>query len=102
MKSFKDYVLEIIDEDTVVLSKEVLSEYCQLEKDEVERLISGRDVKNIQLVCDRDADVDDDRYVDASSYFFNICGEYISHPEARDLWQDVRNLDEYIKRYESY
>ena len=100
----EDFIIDIVDHNTVILSKAILTEFLGLTAVEAEEILGeGSKGENLTLICHRDADLDDDQMVDASTYSIEIQGIPLKDQSiAEDLWREVEDTHEYTHRYKSY
>lgn len=106
MNNFKDYVVEIIDQDHVLLSYDLLTEVYELSLVDIKEKFGEVSVgSNILAIKYPDADLDDGDLVDCSTYSLKIGELFISENQddlSTEIWDYISNLLEYKKRYLSY
>ena len=101
MKNIKEYLIEIIDENTIKLSLDLLTnDYdCNLDELEIES-----EAKEFLIIRDSDADLDDGELVDCSTYSIKVNSIFCKIEDSiiKEIWEEISNLDEYRSKYLSY
>lgn len=94
----EDYVVDIIDSENILIKGSLLlNEYpdslFEVGKDDL-----------VMLIRELDADYDDEMLIDVSSYYLKVGSTVLNYDNdiAKEIFKEVEDMAEYIRRYRSY